>query len=636
MTVIKETPVQETHLPEPKAGLPDSSSRLESKVTVDNGRRGGFLRLFRREREEVLTITGYLVDGLTSDKPVIVQTGATILGHIIAPKITVDGTVSGSVYGREIEIGHTGQIWGDVFAVVLQIQAGGKVQGWVSSIEEEDLQRFYTSGSLIDETRLISQTETIAPRIDTTFLTRNESQMETLHLLQAELATSLAARYEMEQDFEKRLAEMAGEAYGKINTLNDQLTAVRGELAGQKKQLDESQELIRHQKKQVERQSNELSIARDLMTDQNQELSDLRELHNQLFEKHNLLLAEKTDIDAALESISREKELLAQRVASLDIANRNNLQYQADQEDSLMRWQELAEITEKKANELTTQLQREQAQLQENANTINLLRQQQHELEAELDHALAELKALQTNKTRPLADPKIVEEATDRIQQLEEQLAQLEQEHSGQIIWYKANLETSRLELEQARLELDQVRQTAMQQTAQLETVQQTLEALQAEMGQHQDEAHSLKTSLSQQQAAHQQERAQWQTAVTEKELEWRQQNQELEQTISLLKADRKNMQATLRESQLQLSAAETELQRYLQETKNQGTRLAEIHTHLVERDLQLKQAASQLTQARQMIEKQKDALKQMKEMAAEKIRALQAENVKLKQHIRK
>lgn len=628
MTVIKETPVQESRLPESKIGLPEPPPRSES-TRVDNGRQGGFLRLFRREREEVLTITGYLVDGLSSDKPVIVQTGATILGHIIAPKITVDGTISGSVYGREVEIGSSGQIWGDVFAVMLQIHAGGKVQGWVSSIEEEDLQRFYASGSLIDETHLISQIETLSPRLDTTFLTRNESQMETLHLLQAELATTLAARYEMEQDFEKRLAEMAGEAYNKINTLTEQLTAVRGELAGQKKQLDESQEIIRHQKKQVERQSNELSIARDLMTDQNQELSDLRELHNQLFEKYNTLLAEKTDVDAALESISREKDLLAQRVASLDIANRNNLQYQADQEDSLMRWQELAEITEKKANELTSQLQQAAAQLQESQNIIQLLREQRHELETELDQALLELKALQANKTRPLADPQIVEEATRRISQLEEELAHAEQEHLEQIIWYKANLETSRVELEHAR-------ETAVQQTEQIAALQQTVDALQAEMGQHQDDLHTVKLALEQAQAANQQELGHWQTAVVEKEMEWRQQSLELEQTITMLKADRKNMQATLRESQMQLSAAEGEVSRYLQETKSQGTRLAEIHTHLVERDIQLQQATTQLAQARQMIEKQKAALTQMKEMAAEKIRSLQTENAQLRRRIGK
>lgn len=610
MSVAKESAVQKSALQEPEA----------TAVNGADGRKPGFLARWRREKEEWLDITGYLVDGLKTGKPVIVRPGATVLGHIVAPKIIVEGTVSGSTYGRDVEIAGSGHVLGDVFAIALRVNPGGQVHGWVSSINAEELERFLSTGTLIDEAYLLNQVESLNEKLDTGFLTRNETEVEALHLLQAELAAMLAARYEMEQDFEKRLAEMAGEAYSKINTLGDQLTAARGELAAQKKQLDETQETLRQQRTQIERQSNELSIARDLMTDQNQELGELRDLYNELRHKHNSLEGEKAEVDATLEATSKEKEALAARVDSLETAHRHNLQYQADQEDSLVRWQELAEVTEKKAAEMETQLQKALLQAGESSDIIDLLREQRRELEVELEKALSELRELQGSQTRPLADPQILVEATNRITELEADLAHAEQEYLEQLIWYKASLETSRSELEQAR-------EAAAQQAGQMQKVQEEMAQLQAEMDRRQEMLAAQKESI----AAARQEAGQWQTAVVDKEVEWRLQTDELHQTIILLKADKKNMQTTLRESQMQLTAAEGEINRYLQETRGQGERLAEIHARLVEREVQLKQVVAQLKQARQMIEKQNQAIKQMKEMAAAKIRALQVENDRLR-----
>jgi cytoskeletal protein CcmA (bactofilin family)/uncharacterized coiled-coil DUF342 family protein len=617
MTTAKEPAIQENL----RAETPEMAGR---PLPEPNGRKPRFLARFRREREDALDVTGYVVDGLNTPKSVVIKTGATILGHVVAPKVVVEGTVLGSAYGREIEVASGGHISGDVFAIAVRIQPGGKIQGWVSSIDEADFERFRTTGTLIDEARLASQVETLGEKVDASILTRNESDMESLHLLQLELAATLAARYEMEQDFEKRLAEMAGEAFGKINSLTEQLTAVRGELTGQKRRLDETQETIRQQKTQIERQTNELSLSRDLMTDQNQELGELRTLYNDLRHRHQLLQTEKTEEDEVLQTAVTEKETLTKRLESLETAHRNNLQYQADQEDSLLRWQELAEMTERKAAELETKLQRAQFQIEESSTTINLLRVQRRELDAELEQALADLRELQGNKTRPLADPDVLIEATNRISQLESELADAEQEYLEQIIWYKASLETSRSELEKAR---EAAREVATSHSAEIQKLQDELAGLQTEMKRQQEQMATLQKET----AVQHQEALRWQTAVTEKETEWRQQTNELQQTIVMLTADKKNMQATLRESQLQLSATENEVNRYLQETKSQGERLAEIHARLVEREIQLKQIAGQLKQAREMIEKQNQAIKQMKEMAGEKIRALQAENVRLK-----
>lgn len=627
MAALKETAVSDNKSTENPI-VHAEAAHLHTKQGT-NGRKPGFISRFRREKEEWLDVTGYLVEGLTTDKPVIIHAEATVVGHIVAPKVIVKGTITGSAYCHTLEVAEKGHILGDVYAVSLTVHPGGKVQGWMSSIDEADLARYRATGALIDESRLTAQTDKLADKLDTGFLTHNESEMEALHLLQVELAAALASRYEMEQDFEKRLTEMAGEAYGKINSLTEQLTAVRSELTGQKRSLDETQETIRQQKTQIERQSNELNIARELMTDQNQELGGLRDLYNDLRQKHTVLVAEKAEVDAALETVTKENENYAQRLDSLETIHRNNLQYQADQEDSLVRWQELAEVKEKRAAELETQLQKMQFQLEESANTMNLLREQRHDLDEELEKALTELRGLQESKTRPLVDAAALAELAERITQLEGELADAEQEYLEQIIWYKASLESTRAELETAR-------ETAANQATQIERLQTEIEETQTTLAQQQAEINAWQEKLAKQQEAttqQEQEAGKWQTAVTEKETAWRQQTEELQHTINLLKSDKKNMQATLRESQNQLQATEAEVNRYLQETRAQGERLAEIHARLVEREVQLKQLGGQYKQAREMIEKQNQAIKQMKEMASEKIRALQAENTRLKAH---
>ncbi|NJN54478.1 MAG: hypothetical protein HC804_06835, partial [Anaerolineae bacterium] len=120
-----------------------------------------------------------------------------------------------------------------------------------------------------------------------------------------------------------------------------------------------------------------------------------------------------------METLGKENDAYVQRLDSLETIHRNNMQYQADQEDSLVRWQELAEVKEKKAAELETELQKAQHQLEESANTMKLLREQRHDLDAELEKALDELRGLQESKTRPLVDATVLAELTDRITQLE-------------------------------------------------------------------------------------------------------------------------------------------------------------------------------------------------------------------------
>jgi chromosome segregation ATPase len=326
--------------------------------------------------------------------------------------------------------------------------------------------------------------------------------------------------------------------------------------------LDEAQEALRHRKSQVERQANELGIARDLMTEQNDELANLRQQHTQLQGSHTQLQTEKTAVDDELETAVREINTLRDRIHSLEVAHKASLMHTAEQEESLIRWQELAEITEKKAADLEGELQKVKLQIEENSSIIEMQREQRHAAEKELEKTLDELTLLREQSKDPLAKVAQLKEAEARITSLEAELADAEHAHFERVLWYKAELETS------------QAAATAAQQQA--------------------DEQTEMLTGLEASVHAQQETVTELQTAVAETE-------------------------ATL-------EANEIELKHILNQTNAQGEHLAEIQARLVERELQLKQAIAQLTQARTMIEKQNQAIKQIQQKAGERIQALQTQ----------
>lgn len=161
-------------------------------------------------------------------------------------------------------------------------------------------------------------------------------------------------------------------------------------------------------------------------------------------------------------------------------------------------------------------------------------------------------------------------------------------------MWYKAELEAS------------QAAATAVQKQAaeQFEKITQLEDALQAQ----QDLVTEWRMTAAEVEAA-----------LANRQTEWNARHEKLVE-------DSMGLQTIIREQKMRLEASENELNRFLSQTNTQGQRLAEIHARLVERELQLKQAVNQLKQARAMIEKQNQAIKQIQLKASERIRALQAQ----------
>jgi chromosome segregation ATPase len=310
------------------------------------------------------------------------------------------------------------------------------------------------------------------------------------------------------------------------------------------------------------------------------------------------LQTERDELDEALTAARREIDSRTDRITSLEVAHMASLQHSAEQEDSLIRWQELAEMTEKRAQELSDELEKVQYQMEESQSTIELLRQHRTDLERELDKALSELEELRKRNTEPIVPPAALAAATEKIFRLEGQLEKQEQKYTDQIRYYRSGLEKT----------------------------QAALTAVQEQLENQEEELTDLREKVSVQAALLQQ----WQTAVTEKEAALQRQSELFARKQELMNSEKKNLQITLRESKAQLEAYEDEVAQYVQMTQNQGRHLAEVQSRLVERELQLKQAMARLEKTKAMIEKQNSFIKEMKRVTKERIQNLQTQIARL------
>lgn len=547
---------------------------------------------FLRWGQQWLEVSGYRVGDIQSDQPVALAPDATLLGNIFAPKVTIAGLLCGAAVTHELRVQQEGQIWGDVFAMSVRIEPGGRIQGWISSIDDTSYQSLYNDGVLPDSSSP-DHFQLPAEIVEGNLLGRSDIHLELLHYLQAETAAALAARAELERSFEQRLSEVAGEAAGRVTSLSDLLDNARSELATLKEQFAVSQEALHRGNAQIERQTNELAVARELLTEQNQELETLRQAHSALKLDFEQRQAAKTEVDAQLQDRLRQVETLSDRVHSLETALQASLQHTAEQEESLIRWQELAEVTEGQVQALEKELNAARMRVQESSKVIEMLREQRRQAEKEWEKAMAELDNLRQQETQPLASQDglvasgALTEATDRVTSLKGALAEAEQEHLEQVLWYKASLETTRAELEQTR-------RLAVQQQGHLVRLQSELEAKEALIGK-------------------------WKTAAEQMRASMEEQEQSLKALQQQLEKEQKGREDVERQGKLRLEAGESEIRQYIQATEAQGKQLAELRTALVERELQLKRA-------RAVVEKQAQFIQQMKQVTSERLGRLEAQ----------
>lgn len=509
---------------------------------------------FWRRGEQWLEISGYHAGDIQSDEPVLIREGATVVGNVFAPQVVVRGLLNGSLIARKTAVSAIGQIWGDIYTTSLEMAPGSKVQGWITTLDEENYPKLQSNGSIPEAPTTLLPIVDHNGTIEMGSHPPSSDQIYALRYLQTEAATAMAARAELEQAFEKRLMEVAGESSSKIHLLHEDLDGARAELNELRLQMAEAQEGVRSRENRLKRQANELSTTRVLLTERNRELNELRKTTADQEKLNTALQAAKTRLEQAVLVGQEQVERTNGRLRNLEGALQANLQHSAEQEESLLRWQELAEITQKRVEELENERQGLQVQVVQSNQINEMLREQRQQLEEEWQRALDELDTL---REQPVSSDNHLASSS---------------EDSTQLLWQKTNL----LALQQ---ELEETRHLAF-------TYEKELAELQA----------ALLANQSQTDA----ERSQQETELARQKKQWEQQLRQFREKTDV---EKQILQASLHDIEIRLQKSERELDEYYQQVRDQGGQLAETRAMLVEKDLEIQTLQQQLRQQTKNIE---------------------------------
>ena len=593
------------------------SERGLRQMTIDKAQRtqpGKILSLFRRG-SQWQKIDGYRVEDLNSEQPVWVTADSTMLGNIIAPEIRIDGMVHGAAVSQSITIVEGGQIWGNLYTASLQIEPGGAVYGWTSSIDEAQFVTIQSLGSLPDNWSASAVPPAAAGGSD--LAAQDPAYMDAFNRLRQEAASAKAARAELEHTFDKRLSEVAGETAARVVSLREELATTRSTLTAVQQRAADLESNLEASRQQVERQTEALATNRALLEQQTEELQKNQESYEAKSAAYDQLYTSYRALDANFIAAQQQIDRLENKIDSLESALQNNLQHSAEQESSLIHWQELAEDYQKQIADLDSKLQSSDYQAVEHSRVIDMLRAQRDQLEEEWQQAQEELLLLRERDTRLLSKEELKKEqslaeafeaAQHEIVELKTAVSKLSK-YEDQALWYEADLETARVELQETRAALGKqaTRLTHLQE--ELETTRATTAAKDAEIDQ-------LNQRLDKQiQHAHALE-------------------QRLNQEAEVKGVDRRTTQKSIQKLQLQLEAAEMELERHLEETSRQGQHLAEIQATLAEREIKIKQLKKTAVARAQTITELTEAARQRVESLEAKLTHSQEQVNELKSFI--
>jgi cytoskeletal protein CcmA (bactofilin family) len=184
--------------------------------------------ILKRENDW-LEVKGYQLGDIQTEQNVKVTEKAALVGNVLAPRVTVAGIIYGFVASREILVESSGQIWGDVHSVSLNIAPGGKLHGWISTLDEGTIDLLRT-GDLskidLDETNRRTIPQEILDILPGDVVPSDGQEAEPRLLiwrqLRAEAAMALLARSEIEATFERRLMDLlqSSSTSNKSNTKN--------------------------------------------------------------------------------------------------------------------------------------------------------------------------------------------------------------------------------------------------------------------------------------------------------------------------------------------------------------------------------------------------------------------------------
>src|SRR5690606_27637991 len=273
-----------------------------------------------------------------------------------------------------------------------------------------------------------------------------------LRHLQTEIAAALVSRAELETNSEGRRKERAGDAFAKPHTLKDELKAEGREWPEPYARLNENQHLLQQREREIEKTREELAEARALLEEQAAGMQNLQVLFGQKVAELGSVQAANELLEEQVQDSIFRVDAYTSRVESLESALQASLQRTAEQEEALLRWQELAEVTQLRLREVQGELESARLQLTESERVIERLREQRSRIEEAWLEASDELEALRQQReaeAKEAAGPEQEEVPAD----IQNNLQQLQRE---EYLWQKAEKELTQATIQRLQEALTQ------------------------------------------------------------------------------------------------------------------------------------------------------------------------------------
>ena len=481
----------------------------------------------------------------------------------------------------------------------LQLEPGGHIQGWVSSISPD--------GPLPNEENVVKATGLLPELPDGMTLpsTATKNQLNLMRYLQNMAGQAKSDQAALIKEFNERLEARAGKAFEKVDILDQKLDETRQELKRVQKELDKTKTTLANREETIKQQLEELAEAEVKTNQQRQKIDDYKQSFESLLQEHEALQEAKNAADMTILETLREVDALNEQIRTLETTLQNSIRRTTEQEDALLHWQELADNNQESITRLEKEKETLNQQLEENALITGKLREKNGRLEFELRQALNEMDDLRNRMLDATVEEMqfALADARQHIATLNGQLEETQQsaaEVQEQKMWLNVNLKTTQRALEESRAIIAQ--QSAL------------LEELQADKVGGEQTAGKWRTAVEEMAARLQEKEKEFQIIKTQHAG----QIEAFETAIAELKDD-------IHHKTLQVEALEAEIETNLGRTDEQGQLLADIQAHLIERELEIDQIKQQLKQAHNKITWQANFINKMKRITSETITDLEA-----------
>ncbi|HSH01317.1 MAG TPA: polymer-forming cytoskeletal protein, partial [Anaerolineae bacterium] len=366
-----------------------------------------------------------------SEEPVYIAADGVVAGDVYAPKVIIAGTVHGYVISMEVSVEGGGQIWGDVYASLLLVETGGTVHGWFSSIDENSYLLLCRGDEALPEEMLPMQRP---PALmggehvtdDEAWLAQETGRVDILRRVRGEAAKALVARAELERAFEQRVEEMAGETMAEAARLRNDLTVAQADLLEYDKRqkeleaaLAERDALVAEQSQKIEQLSTDLAERTATLDEVERQFDEVSKVKSEIEERFN-------DTDVNLQSERARAEVLTSRVENLETALQASLQRGSEQQEALIRWQELAEVAEGRVKELESDLLEARGRLDSNGKMLEMMRTRRDEIAQTLDEVTRKAQDEEERAEQAEAD---LAELTEKSIENEQLVAKLQEQN---------------------------------------------------------------------------------------------------------------------------------------------------------------------------------------------------------------